>query len=62
MTINTNGNKLTNAKVSDAFPEGNTYSSVIVYPLTIDTKGNVTGKGTPLVAGTDYIVWMLQAL
>nr|CZS71237.1 aggregation promoting factor [Lactococcus lactis] len=56
VTINTNGNKLTNAKVSDAFPEGNTYSSVIVYPLTIDTKGNVTGKGTPLVAGTDYIV------
>ena len=56
VTINTNGNKLTNAKVSDVFPEGNTYSSVIVYPLTIDIKGNVTGKGTPLVAGTDYIV------
>ena len=56
VTVNTSGDNLKDASVTDAFPDGNTYNSVIVYPLTIDTKGNVTGQGTPLVQGTDYTV------
>ena len=56
VTVNTNGSHLQNASVTDAFPDGNTYSSVVVYPLTIDNGGNVTGKGDPLVAGVDYTV------
>ncbi|MCJ1995638.1 Cna B-type domain-containing protein [Lactococcus piscium] len=56
VTVNTNGSHLVNAKVSDAFPDGNIYKSAIVYPLTIDTKGNVTATGQPLIAGTDYTV------
>lgn len=56
VTVNTNGNHLKDASVTEAFPDGNTYDSVIVYPLTIDKSGKVTGQGTPLVAGTDYDV------
>ncbi|MCJ1988870.1 collagen binding domain-containing protein [Lactococcus piscium] len=56
VTINTNGNHLVNAVVSDAFPPGNTYDSVEVFPLTIDTKGNVTGQGKALNRDSDYTV------
>lgn len=56
VTVNTSQNNLVNASVSDAFPDGNTYESVIVYPLTVDKNGNGTVNGAPLVAGTDYTV------
>ncbi len=56
VTINTNGNHLKNAIVSDAFPEGNTYSSVIVKPLVLDMKGDVISEGTPLSPDVDYTV------
>ncbi|MCH4168458.1 MAG: Cna B-type domain-containing protein [Streptococcaceae bacterium] len=56
VTINTSGNQLINAQVSDAFPAGNTYESVEVYPLTIDMNGNVVGTGDALTEAVDYEV------
>lgn len=56
VTVNTNGSHLQNASVTDAFPDGNTFKSATVYPLTIDKKGKVTGQGPALIAGTDYDV------
>ncbi|MBS7576356.1 MULTISPECIES: Cna B-type domain-containing protein [unclassified Enterococcus] len=56
VTVNTSGNHLVDAKVSDAFPEGNAYESVAVYPLVIDLNGNVKSTGAALNEGTDYQV------
>ena len=56
VTINTSGNHLSNASVSDHFPSGNTYESAVVYPLTIDLDGKVTATGAPLTQGVDYEV------
>ncbi|KGH71523.1 membrane protein, partial [Oenococcus oeni IOEB_0608] len=56
VTVNTNGNELKNAKISDSMPSGTTLASTAVYPLTIDMSGNVTATGAALVEGTDYTV------
>ncbi|POE39159.1 membrane protein [Lacticaseibacillus paracasei] len=62
VTINTNGQELKNATISDPMPSDTTNTvpttlkSVVVYPLTIDLDGNVTKTGDPLKEGTDYNV------
>ncbi|WP_338216659.1 SpaA isopeptide-forming pilin-related protein [Lacticaseibacillus salsurivasis] len=62
VTINTNGQELKNAVISDPMPSDTTgnvataLKSVAVYPLTIDLNGNVTKTGDPLKVGTDYTV------
>ncbi|WP_143806647.1 SpaA isopeptide-forming pilin-related protein [Oenococcus oeni] len=56
VTVNTNGNELKNAKISDSMPSGTTLASTAVYPLTIGMSGNVTATGAALVEGTDYTV------
>ncbi|SYV98940.1 putative cell surface protein [Oenococcus oeni] len=56
VTVNTDGNELKNAKISDSMPSGTTLASTAVYPLTIDMSGNVTATGAALVEGTDYTV------
>lgn len=60
--INTNMQELNNATVTDPMPKSTdgkvitTLKSTTVYPLTVDLKGNVTGKGAALVEGKDYTV------
>ncbi|WP_125708780.1 SpaA isopeptide-forming pilin-related protein [Lacticaseibacillus porcinae] len=62
VTINTNGQELKNATISDPMPSDTTNTvpttlkSVSVYPLTVDLNGNVTKTGDPLKEGTDYKV------
>lgn len=62
VTINTNGQELKNATISDPMPRDTTNTvpttlkSVVVYPLTVDLNGNVTKTGDPLKEGTDYNV------
>ncbi|WP_302804292.1 collagen binding domain-containing protein [Schleiferilactobacillus harbinensis] len=62
VTINTNGQELENATISDPMPSDTTNTvpttlkSVSVYPLTVDLNGNVTKTGAPLKEGTDYKV------
>ncbi|WP_225440898.1 collagen binding domain-containing protein [Lacticaseibacillus rhamnosus] len=62
VTINTNGQELKNATISDPMPSDTTNTvpttlkSVVVYPLTVDLNGNVTKTGDPLKEGTDYNV------
>ncbi|WP_225048187.1 SpaA isopeptide-forming pilin-related protein [Lacticaseibacillus kribbianus] len=62
ITINTNGQELENATISDPMPSDTTNTvpttlkSVSVYPLTVDLNGNVTKTGDPLKEGTDYKV------
>ncbi|WP_261806063.1 SpaA isopeptide-forming pilin-related protein [Lapidilactobacillus luobeiensis] len=62
VTINTNGQELENATISDPMPSDTTNTvpttlkSVSVYPLTVDLNGNVTKTGDPLKEGTDYKV------
>jgi len=60
VSVNTNGNHLVNASVSDPAIKDETkkvstsYSSITVYPQTVNLDGTVTSTGTPLVEGTDY--------
>ncbi|MDN2451437.1 SpaA isopeptide-forming pilin-related protein, partial [Leuconostoc sp. UCMA20149] len=60
--INTNMQELSNATVTDPMPKSTdgkvttTLKSTTVYPLIVDLKGNVTGKGAALVEGKDYTV------
>ncbi|WP_244974958.1 SpaA isopeptide-forming pilin-related protein [Lacticaseibacillus chiayiensis] len=62
VTINTNGQELKNATVSDSMPSDTSNTvptmlkSVAVYPLIVDLNGNVTKVGEPLKEGTDYRV------
>ncbi|MDN6900642.1 SpaA isopeptide-forming pilin-related protein [Oenococcus sicerae] len=56
VTVNTDGEELKNAKVTDPMPTGTTLSKTTIFPLTIDMQGNVTGTGAALTEGTDYIV------
>ncbi len=56
VTVNTDGNELKNAKISDSMPSGTILASTAVYPLTIDMSGNVTATGAALVEGTNYTV------
>ncbi|MFT9266300.1 SpaA isopeptide-forming pilin-related protein [Oenococcus sp.] len=56
VTVNTDGQELDNATVTDPMPTGTTLSNTAVYPLTIDMNGNVTATGAALVPGTDYTV------
>ncbi|MFT8593567.1 MAG: SpaA isopeptide-forming pilin-related protein [Bifidobacterium sp.] len=62
VTINTSLQTLTNATVTDPMPSStedsvaSTLKSVAVYPVTVDTKGNVTSTGAALTEGTDYTV------
>ncbi|QFQ75867.1 SpaA isopeptide-forming pilin-related protein [Liquorilactobacillus mali] len=60
VTINTSGQNLKNATVTDPLPAGTNLSSdsnaITIYPLTVDLKGKVTATGTALTEGTDYTV------
>ncbi|MFT8469792.1 MAG: SpaA isopeptide-forming pilin-related protein [Oenococcus sp.] len=56
VTINTDGQQLDDATVTDPMPAGTTLSNTAVYPLTIDMNGHVTATGAALVPGTDYTV------
>lgn len=57
VVVNTSGNLLKNAVISDPMPEGLTYDSVAIYLLTVDLNGKVTGTSkNPLIPGTDYDV------
>ena len=60
VNVNTNGNHLINASVSDPAIKDTTdkvltsYSSITVYPQTVNLDGTVTSTGDPLVEGKDY--------
>ncbi|MBC6316323.1 SpaA isopeptide-forming pilin-related protein [Listeria grandensis] len=53
--VNKSLDKLLNARVTEAFPEGLTYESVQVYQMDVDLHGNVVAESEKLVT-TGYVV------
>lgn len=56
VTVNTNLNELKSAQIIDTMPANTTLVKTVVYPVTVDLKGNVTATGTALTADQDYTV------
>lgn len=56
VTVNTNLDTLKSAQIIDTMPANTTLVKTVVYPVTVDLKGNVTATGTALTADQDYTV------
>lgn len=54
--INVGLNSLTNAQVSETFPNGTTFESVQVYEVQVDFSGNVVAGSATLVDPSNYTV------